>query len=54
MSFDRGIDCEVLKVGAQSWQKGKIRLKVSLEFIPDEIINDRPQSELDNICESIV
>jgi KGK domain len=49
--FDRGIDCELLKVGAKGWQKGKIRLKVSLEFIPDETIDDRQTSELDDIRE---
>jgi KGK domain len=29
-----GIECELLKLGSQDWQKG--RLKISLEFIPDE------------------
>ncbi len=35
--FAEGVNCEILKVGAQSWQKGKIRLKVTLEFVPDEM-----------------
>jgi hypothetical protein len=34
--FKQGIECEVLKVGSQGWQKGKVKLKVCLEFIPDE------------------
>lgn len=34
--FDEGMDCEILKIGAKDWQKGKFRLKVTLEFIPDE------------------
>ena len=36
--FDEGIDCEILRVGAQGWKKGKIKLKlnVTIEFCPDE------------------
>ena len=34
--FREGIDCEILKIGASCWQKGKIRIKTTLEFIPDE------------------
>ncbi len=36
--FGDGIDCEVLKIGAKGWQKGKVKinLQVSLEFSPDE------------------
>lgn len=36
--FGEGIDCEILSVGAQGWQKGKIKLKlnVTIEFCPDE------------------
>jgi len=32
MWFGEGIDCEVLKLGAKGWQKGKVRIRVSLEF----------------------
>ena len=36
--FGEGIDCEILRFGAQGWQKGKIKLKlnVTIEFCPDE------------------
>ncbi|MEG4071954.1 KGK domain-containing protein [Microcoleus sp. Pol14C2] len=36
--FGKGIDCEILRVGAQGWKKGKIKLKlnVTIEFCPDE------------------
>jgi len=34
--FKQGIDCEILRVGSQGWQKGKVKLRVCLEFIPDE------------------
>ncbi|MBD1809343.1 hypothetical protein H6F98_28370 [Microcoleus sp. FACHB-SPT15] len=34
--FREGVNCEVLKIGSMGWQKGKVRLRVSLEFCPDE------------------
>jgi hypothetical protein len=36
-----GVDCQILKP-SKNWQKGKLRMKVSLEFCPDE-----PKSPLD-------
>ena len=36
--FGKGIECEILRVGAQGWKKGKMKLKlnVTIEFCPDE------------------
>jgi hypothetical protein len=34
--FRDGIDCETLKIGAKGWQKGKVKIRVILEFCPDE------------------
>jgi hypothetical protein len=34
--FNEGADCEVLKLGSKDWQKGKIRVKMIVEFCPDE------------------
>jgi hypothetical protein len=31
-----GVKCEILRPGEQSWHKGKIKLKIVLEFCPDE------------------
>ncbi|MDX2097793.1 MAG: KGK domain-containing protein [Leptolyngbyaceae cyanobacterium bins.59] len=31
-----GVDCEILKLGSADWQPGKIRIRVSVEFVPDE------------------
>lgn len=31
-----GVGCEILKRGAKDWQTGKVRIKISLEFCPDE------------------
>lgn len=47
--FEQGIACEVLKVNSLGWQKGKIRMKVTLEFQPDEI-----ESPLDPIRKGII
>ena len=51
--FTDGIDCEILKVGSIGWEKGKVRLKVSLEFIADEPEEIEPESPLDDIRKTI-
>ncbi len=51
--FDGGINCEILKVGAKDWQKGKVRLKVTLEFCPDEPEENIAKSPLDDIRQTI-
>lgn len=43
-----GLEAEVLKVSSHGWKKGKIRVHVTVEFIPDE-----PESPLDNIRKSL-
>jgi hypothetical protein len=35
-SDEHGVDGEVLRFGSQGWQKGKIRLHLSIEFCPDD------------------
>ncbi|AFY40708.1 KGK domain-containing protein [Nostoc sp. PCC 7107] len=47
--FTEGIECEILKLGAKAWQPGKIRIKVTLEFIPDEPKITEPESPLDDL-----
>lgn len=34
--FGKGIDCEVLNLGSKSWKKGKVRIKISVEFYVEE------------------
>jgi hypothetical protein len=62
--FGDGIDCEILKLGAKGWQKGKVKIKlqVSIEFCPDEpeveetpASNEiaQPQSPLDDLRQMI-
>jgi hypothetical protein len=31
-----GTDSEILKVASNGWKKGKLKLKMTIEFIPDE------------------
>ncbi|MGB3514204.1 MAG: KGK domain-containing protein [Microcoleaceae cyanobacterium] len=45
-----GLECEVLRLGAQSWQKGKIKVKVTVEFCPDEP-EETEESETENETE---
>lgn len=34
--FGKGVACEILSPGNSGWKKGKVRIKVTLEFCPDE------------------
>lgn len=34
--FSDGKNCEILSIGSGGWQKGKFRIKFTLEFCPDE------------------
>jgi hypothetical protein len=47
--FDE-IDCEVLQVGASGWQKGKLKIKVTVEFEPETPLTvEASSSLLDNL-----
>jgi hypothetical protein len=35
-SPEEGNDCEILRLGASSWQKGKIRNQSSIDFFPNQ------------------
>jgi hypothetical protein len=60
--FNDGIDCEILQLGSKGWRKGKIRIKLSVEFYieedseqlvsePSEI--ELPESPLDDLRQMI-
>jgi KGK domain len=58
--LQRGIRCEILRIGSKGWQQGKIRVNVTLEFIPDEpeveesTVNEQPViSELESPLEDL-
>lgn len=47
--FQKGIDCEILILGSQSWKKGKVKIKISVEFYAEEEdvqITDSNNSEI--------
>ncbi len=50
---NEGIECEILKLGSNSWQKGKVRIKVTVEFCPDELEIQEPDSPLDDIRQTM-
>lgn len=35
--FREGVDCAVLKLGSKNWCKGKLRISIAIDFIPDQI-----------------
>lgn len=39
--FGSGVDCEVLQVGATSWRKAKVRIRVAVSFELEE--SDQPE-----------
>jgi hypothetical protein len=60
-SPQEGIDCQILRIGAKGWQKGKLKIEVnrsfqsgeaqtSIKFCPDEPLE--PKSPLDDIRQS--
>lgn len=51
--IDEGLECEVLNLGANQWKKGKVRIKISFEFCPDEPEEPEYESPLDDIRREI-
>ncbi|MBD2097050.1 KGK domain-containing protein [Trichocoleus sp. FACHB-591] len=60
--LNEGLSCEALRFGSQNWRKGKMRVKVSVEFCPDEAeeliedgksLNGESKSSLDDIRQMI-
>ena len=51
--IEEGLDCEILKLGESSWKKGKVRVKMTIEFCPDEPETPVYQSPLDEIYREI-
>ncbi|MGB3403042.1 MAG: KGK domain-containing protein [Microcoleaceae cyanobacterium] len=50
--FDSGKECELLKEGKR-WQKGKLRIKLTLEFIPDEPVEENDYQEIESPLDEI-
>lgn len=51
--FTEGYAAEVLDVGGSSWRKGRVKINISLEFIPDELEEVIIESPLDDIRQSM-
>lgn len=49
--FREGEECEILRASSSGWQKGKIKIKVTLEFIPDE--PEEINSPLDDVRQEL-
>ncbi len=47
-----GLECEVLKPGAQSWQKGKIKVELNVKFYPDKSEEENESSQSENEAEN--
>ena len=47
--INEGLECEVLNIGSDRWKKGKVRIKITLEFCPDESEIPEYESPLDEI-----
>jgi hypothetical protein len=45
-----GIECEILRIDGKGWQKGKVRLNLALEFMPD--VKELPNATQFDISES--
>ncbi|MEA5497528.1 KGK domain-containing protein [Limnoraphis robusta Tam1] len=52
--FNNGKECEILKLGSKGWQKGKVRLKIIVEFCPDEPEVSEPESPLDSLRQKLM
>jgi hypothetical protein len=50
---EHGHQGQVLRLGSQEWEKGKIRIKFEIEFIPDTPKIQEPESCLDDIRREI-
>ena len=50
--FNSGMDCQVLRVDQPNWKKGKFKLHISMEFIPEDSEPEN-KSELDAVRETI-
>lgn len=42
--FNEGIDCEILNLGSKTWKKGKIKIKISIEFYTEAQEDEQPNN----------
>lgn len=53
--FEQGKECQLLKLGAKEWQPGTLKMKVTLEFCPEEPEEDEvdEEEEIDEMVKSL-
>jgi hypothetical protein len=53
--FEEGKECKLLKLGAKEWQSGTLKMKVTLEFCPEEPEEDGvdEEEEIDEMVRSL-
>ncbi len=51
--FDEGVDCKILQAGSSGWKSGKLKINITVEFIPDESEVKQYESPLDEIRREI-
>lgn len=51
--FNEGYSAEILEVGGSGWKKGRVKINISIEFIPDEPEEIVLESPLDDIRQSM-
>ncbi len=51
--FEEGIPCRVMTTRQTGWRLGKIRLKLELQFIPDELSTEEIVEDFDSPLDEI-
>ena len=50
--FQSGVECKLLRLGESQWKQGKVRIRVEVEFIPDDESTEIDEPSLDTFRES--
>ena len=50
--FTSGAECKLLRLGESQWKKGKVRIRVEVEFVPDDESTETDENSLDTFRES--
>ena len=50
--FTSGAECKLLRLGESQWKQGKVRIRVEVEFIPDDESTEIDEPSLDTFREN--
>ena len=50
--FTSGAECKLLRLGESQWKPGKVRIRIEVEFIPDDESTEIDEPSLDTFRES--